>query len=229
MSKNAIIFLFFGLLLISFVSCKDSNGKSIFEPNRIEPPKLEDRERLLNQENVGRGPWQQPDLVVNKLGDINGKLIADIGTGTGYFVPRLAFKNARVIAIDIDTVMLQFVDALKESFPKQVQNNISTRLAEPDDPNLENEEVDIAMIVNTVSYIENLEKYLGVLKKGVKKTGSVMIVDYKNKIIPIPAPPLEDRVTIGRLQTYLANMGYKNIVVDDTSLKYQYIVTANVN
>ena len=64
---NAIKSLFFGLLIISFVSCKDSNGKSIFEPNRIEPPKLEDRERLLNRENVGRSPWQQPDLVVNKL------------------------------------------------------------------------------------------------------------------------------------------------------------------
>ena len=125
--------------------------------------------------------------------------------------------------------MLQFVDALKESFPSEVQGNITTRLAEPDDPKLNDEEVDIAMIVNTISYIENLEKYLGVLKKGVKPTGSIFIVDYKNKIIPIPAPPLEDRVSIGRLQTFLANMGYKNIVVDDTSLKYQYIITANVN
>ncbi len=228
MSVNILKTIIFCLLLFSSGSCKDSNGKSIFEPTRVEPPKIQDKEKSLYKENVGRSSWQKPDFVVNKLGDINGKVIADIGAGTGYFVLRLAYKNAKVLAIDIDPAMINFIDYLQESLPAEVQANITTRLAKANNPMLKDDEVDKAIIINTISYIDQLEKYLTVLKKGIKPLGSIMILDYKNKIIDIPAPPLDDRVSIGKLQMYLANAGYKNIIVDDTSLEYQYIVTAEV-
>ena len=223
--KIKLVILFCCILSI-FSSCED--GKNIFKPNRIEPPSLEDKENSLYKENVGRSSWQQPELVVNKLGDIDGKTIADIGAGTGFFVLRLAYKNAKVLAIDIDTVMINYIEAFKETLPLEVQENISTRLAKEDDPMLKQGEVDKAIIINTISYISELEDYLTVLQKGIKSKGSIMILDYKSKIIDIPAPPMDDRISIGKLQTYLANAGYKNIVVDDTSLEYQYIVTAEV-
>lgn len=220
--------LVLSLVILTLGSCGDSNVKSIFQPKRVEPPTLQDKEKSLYKENVGRSSWQQPELVVRKLGDIEGKTIADIGAGTGYFVLRLAYKNAKVIAIDIDPVMTNYIEAFKESLPTEVQANISTRLAKPDNPMLEDMEVDKAIMINTASYISELKDYLALLKKGIKKDGSIMILDYKNKIIDIPAPPLDDRISIGKLQTYLASAGYKNIIVDDTSLEYQYIVTAEV-
>lgn len=228
-TKNLIKLLLFSCILLSVSSCKDSNGKSIFEPNRVGPPSVQDKEKSLVKENVGRSSWQQPELVVGKLGDIEGKVIADIGAGTGYFVLRLAYRNAKVIAIDIDPVMTNYIESFKENLPKEVQNNISTRLAKADDPMLKENEVDKVIIINTASYISKLKEYLVTLKKGIKPNGTIMILDYKTKIIDIPAPPLDDRISIGKLQTYLANAGYKNIVVDDTSLEYQYIVTANVD
>lgn len=228
MSVNILKSLLFCFVLFSLGSCKDSNGKSIFTPTRVEPPTIQDKEKSLYKENVGRSSWQQPDLVVNKLGDIDGKIIADIGAGTGYFVLRLAYKNAKVLAIDIDTVMINYIDSFKENLPKEVQANITTRLAKEDNPMLNDGEVDIAIIINTASYIDRLDNYLLILKKGIKSKGSIMILDYKNKFIDIPAPPLADRVSIGTLQTFLGKAGYQNIVVDDTSLEYQYIVTADV-
>lgn len=228
MSVNTIKFILLSFLILSITSCKDSNGNSIFKPNRVGPPTIQDKEKSLYKENVGRSSWQQPELVVNKLGDIEGKVIADIGAGTGYFVLRLAYKNAQVIAIDIDPLMINFIESFKENLPKEVQENITTRLAQPNDPMLKDNEVDKVIIINTASYISKLEDYLATLIKGIRSQGSIMILDYKNKIIDIPAPPLDDRVSIGKLQTYLANAGYKNIIVDDTSLEYQYIITADV-
>ena len=229
MFTNTSKFILFLILITAFSACRNQDGKSIFEPNRIDPPSLEDRERALYKENVGRSSWQQPELVMNKMGDIEGKTIADIGAGTGYFVLRMAYKNAKVIAIDIDPVMINYVESFKENLPEDIQANIFTRLAEEDDPRLEDGEVDMAIIINTISYISNLEPYLATLKKGIKPGGKIMILDYKNKIIDIPAPPLDDRISIGKLQTYLANAGYRNIIVDDLSLEYQYIVTADVD
>lgn len=229
MSINTLKFILLSFLIVSICSCKDSNGKSFFKPNRVEPPSIQDKEKSLYKENVGRSSWQQPELVVNKLGNLEGKVVADIGAGTGYFVLRLAYKNAKVIAIDIDPLMINFIESFKENLPKEVQDNISTRLAKPNNPMLKDNEVDKVIIINTASYISKLENYLATLKKGIKSEGSIMILDYKNKIIDIPAPPLDDRVSIGKLQTYLANAGYKNIIVDDTSLEYQYIITADVD
>ena len=226
MSVKTLKFILFSLLLFTIGSCKDSNGKSFFKPNRIEPPSIQDRTKASQNENVGRYTWQKPELIINKLGDIQGKTIADIGAGTGYFVIRLASKEADVLAVDIDPVMINYIDSVKELLPTETQARITTRLAKADDPMLKEAEVDIAIIINTVSYIAQLEDYLTTLKQGIKPEGTIMILDYKNKIIDIPAPPLDDRISIGRLQTYLANAGYKNIIVDDTSLEYQYIITA---
>ncbi|MDF1695495.1 MAG: class I SAM-dependent methyltransferase [Saprospiraceae bacterium] len=227
MLVKTIKFVSLFFVLAFFASC-DNDGKSIFKPNRIEPPSIQDKGKSLYKENVGRSSWQQPELVMNKMGDIDGKVIADIGAGTGFFVLRMAYKNAKVIAIDIDPVMVNYIEAFKENLPAEIQSNISTRLAEENDPKLKDGEVDKVIIINTVSYINKLQDYLAILKKGIKSEGFIMILDYKSKIIDIPAPPLDDRVSIGKLQMYLANAGYKNIIVDDTSLEYQYIVTAEV-
>jgi len=227
-TANTFKILVFSFFVLSICSCKDSNGKSIFEPNRVEPPKVQDRDKSLYKENVGRDLWQKPELVINKLGNIEGKVIADIGAGTGYFVVRLSYRKAKVIAIEIDPIMIDYIDSFKEILPPEVQENISTRLARTDNPMLKDKEIDVALIINTISYMDQLEAYLTTLKKGIKPNGSIMILDYKNKMIDIQAPPLEDRVSIGKIQTYLTNAGYKNIVADDTSLDYQYIITADV-
>ena len=49
-----------------------------------------------------RQVWQKPNLVIELLGDLQDKTIADIGAGVGYFSFRLAEKANRVIAIEID-------------------------------------------------------------------------------------------------------------------------------
>ncbi len=53
-------------------------------------------------ENPARAEWQKPEWVIEQLGDLTGKTVADIGAGTGYFAFRIARKAKKVIAIDID-------------------------------------------------------------------------------------------------------------------------------
>ncbi len=224
MKKSDFLYLFFMVLIC--LSCKNEGGKSIFTPSRVDPPKVE-RKTTVDNGNLGRSSWQKPDIVIDKLGNIEGVTIADIGAGTGYFVFRLAYRKAKVIAIDIDKDMISFVESVKINLPRELQNNVETRLAVPTDPQLKLNEVDKVVIINTISYIENIQQYLATLKPGIKEDGSIMIVDFKNKLIDIPAPPLKDRISIGTLQTYLMNTGFKNINVDDSSLEYQYIITAD--
>ena len=62
------------------------------------------------------------------------------------------------------------------------------------------------------------------LKKGLKKDGVIMVIDYKMKRIPINAPPKTERVYLDKLEDMFINAGYKIIKTDDTSLDFQYIL-----
>jgi SAM-dependent methyltransferase len=213
-------------------SCSGEKGSSIFKPKRVSPPSIEDRVALSQAENLGRASWQQPTFIVGKLGELEGKTIADIGSGTGYFTFQLAHKKASVIAIDIDKEMLAFIDkkmlAFIDTYKSDISPDIETRLAEPNNPMLRLEEVDKALIVNTIGYIENLAAYLKTLKLGIAKGGLLVISDYKAPTLNVPSPSVEKIVSVVKLQQDLSDAGYVNISVDDTTLQYQYVVTAEV-
>lgn len=207
-------------------ACKDS----LYKESNNEVKKIEDTSVLENidhtNSNIGRAIWQKPGLVIQKLGNIEDKVVADIGAGTGYFSFRLAPRAKKVIAIEIEKRLLEYIDSLKINLPQDKRANLETRLATPTNPMINENEADIILIINTIAYIEDLPVYLKTLKKGLKKQGRLMIIDYKMKKLPINAPPKSERLYLDKLEELLEEAGYKIFESDDTSLDFQYIVTA---
>ncbi|MGE5354799.1 MAG: class I SAM-dependent methyltransferase [Deltaproteobacteria bacterium] len=225
MNRNYFIMLVF-LLLISafFISCNNSAE----EPEQ-ETKTIEQKSEMLSipkDENKDRELWQKPETVVALLGDLQGKTVADIGAGTGYFTFRMALKAGKVIAIDIVPDYLEILDNLKNKLPVEIQEKIETRLASENDPKLNKAEADVIVIINTFSIINKKIEYLKTTQKGLKKNGKIFIIDFKLKNLPIDAPPIKDRLPINELEDYLGKAGFKNIVTDDTTLEYQYVVSA---
>jgi ubiquinone/menaquinone biosynthesis C-methylase UbiE len=227
MSKPVYIFIL--LLLTSFWSC---NNKEI-SVDPVSKTNVSSAEYAENIEDVqspiGRAIWQKPGLVIEKLGNVSDKTIADIGAGTGYFSLKLAPKSKKVIAIEIDTHLIKKIDSLKQFLPSEAINKLETRLAQPENPNLNDDEVDIILIINTIAYIPNPEKYIRTIKKGLKKGGKIMIIDYKMKKLPINAPPKSERIYLDVLEDMFIQSGYTLIQSDDTSLEYQFIIIAQNN
>ncbi len=227
LGKGKWLFL---LCIIFIVQCKDSNFN--FKPSEIEKSDVDDNIDLEfeeNSTNIGRAIWQKPGLVIEKLGDVSDKVIADLGAGTGYFSFKLALQAKKVIAIDIEPTLLHYIDSSKAKLPEDKRIKIETRLAKSDNPNLIAEEADIVLIINTIAYIKDLPLYFQILKKGLKKDGQIMIIDYKMKRLPINAPPKNERIYLDKVEDMLTTAGYKILQTDDTSLDYQYIIIANKN
>lgn len=183
-------------------------------------------ENLFNDsENRDRNIWQKPEMVISMLGDLNGKTVADIGAGSGYFAFRLTPKAEKVIGIDIDPGFISFLDSMKVRLPESYRDRFESRLAQPDDPMLKPGEADAVIIVNTYAYIDNRTQYLKTLYKGIASRGRLLIVDFKKNDIPV-GPPDHFRITLNDVRRELVSAGFKVVQVDLESLDYQYIIIA---
>lgn len=221
-------YILFILFLSVLVACNSGKEKPVESTPIIETENpTEAVKESTTESNVGRSSWQKPELVIDKLGDIEGKTIADIGAGTGYFAYRMAFSGAKVLAIDVDQDMIGLMQDFKANLPKEVSSRIEPRKVGPNDPLLKKGEVDHAIIINTIAYINSKVAYLKKVRAGLQPEGKLMIVDYKYRDLDIPAPPLSERVAIGTLQEALRKAGFKSIELDEDSLDHQFIILAS--
>lgn len=235
------LILLFGFIL---TSCGPDYGPKKVHPSEIshdyEQPtkkptdKLDElgKEAAIEKEELYtlyRDLWQNPIEVINRMGDLEDKVIADIGAGPyGYFSMMIASRTSakKVIAIDIDPEAIQFMNDAKKLLPDSIQNRIETRLVSPVNPNLEASEADIILIVNTAIYFDNRIQYFENLLSGLSKNGKLVVIDFKLRNTPV-GPPLDQRIALGRMESDLIKAGYKNIDSDDRSLEYQYIIIAS--
>ncbi|MDN5216180.1 class I SAM-dependent methyltransferase [Fulvivirgaceae bacterium BMA12] len=224
------------LLILILIGCtqKENAGKKdknedfddVQTPVIKDEPKDHSIEALVQEyEDPGRVDWQNPDLVIDKLGDLDDKVIADIGAGSGYFTFRLVNRASKVLAIDIEEQFLEFIEERKSGLNDEIGRRVETRLVSPDDPNLEESEVDIVLLVNTYLNIDPRTPYLKKLRKGLKPNGKVVIVDFKTGDIPT-GPPDELKVSTAMAKSELTMAGFEQISLDTISLRYQYIIIA---
>lgn len=176
-------------------------------------------------EDPDRRNWQNPDLVLNMLGNLSQKTVADIGSGTGYFAIRIAQFADKVIAIDIDERFLEFIEERKLEIADSIAARIVTRLTNESDPSLSPNEADVALLVNTYPFIENRPGYFNKVKNGLTNNGKLVILDYKKGNIPV-GPPDEIKISPEEVFAELRQAGFQEFSIDEKSLEYQYIIIA---
>ncbi len=180
-------------------------------------------EHLIDRfESPERDAYQQPEKVMDYLGDIKDKTVIDIGAGSGYFSVRLAERGANVIAADVDDEFQAFI---KSRIEKENLNNIETRKIPYDAPGLKDQEVDLVLLVNTYHHIEDRPAYFSKVKKGTKTDGELVIIDYFKYDIPV-GPPTNHKISIDLVIGELKEAGYTNFTVNVDLLDYQYIINA---
>lgn len=176
-------------------------------------------------ESAERDSMQRPQKVIQYLGNIHGKILVDIGSGTGYFSVKFAEKGANVIAADVSD---EFQKYLRERIEKNSIKNITPRKTLYDNPLLNDGEADIAFIANTYHHIENRADYFSKVKKGLKVNGELIVVDYFCAEVPknVTAPPIEMRVPVDQVVFELRKAGFSYFDIDVNALPYQYMIKA---
>ena len=179
-------------------------------------------ELIKSFESPERDAYQQPEKVLEYLGDIADKKIMDIGAGSGYFSVKLADKGAQVIAADVNE---EFQAALKKRIADNNLKNIELRKIPYDSPSLATAEVDMVLIVNTYHHIENRSEYFQKVKEGTKDTGALVLIDFFKADVPV-GPPTDHKIAIDQVVAELKAAGYSKFEVTVDLLPYQYIIQA---
>jgi SAM-dependent methyltransferase len=213
-------------LMVFFIACTNDNNEPVTSSNNTDD-ELSFEGIVKTSEAKGRQVWQKPNLVIDLLGELEDKTIADIGAGTGYFALRLAEKAKKVIAVEIDERFINFIDSVKtENLPEEFHSNLETRLTVASSSGLRAGEADVILMVNTYSYIENRAKYFRTLRSRMKPGGRLVVVDFKKKRIGIDYPPASQRLPLFEVENELIDAGFTIQSSDDCSLEYQYILLA---
>jgi SAM-dependent methyltransferase len=139
-------------------------------------------------ERPSREVTEQPQQVVEALDLKPTDVVADIGAGTGYFSFRISplVPEGKVLAVDIQPEMLDIIDFLEK---ENNMTNVEPILGSVTDPNLPQESVDLALMVDAYHEFEYPKEMMEGIVRSLKPGGRVVLVEYRreNPLIPIKA------------------------------------------
>jgi SAM-dependent methyltransferase len=166
-----------------------------------------------------RDAWQKPHEVIQELGLKSNSVIADIGSGTGYFTVRLAHfvPAGRVYGVDTEPDMVKY---LSDRAKGQGLKNVTALAGKLDSAELP-VKVDLIFMVDVFHHLSNRRQYFMKLKDSLKPGGRIAIIDF-NEASPIGPPPSE-RIPAGKVKAELSQAGY-TLAADLTFLPNQYFL-----
>lgn len=139
-------------------------------------------------ERPSREVTEQPQQVVDALDLKPTDVVSDIGAGTGYFSFRISPRvpEGKVLAVDIQPEMIDIMNFLKK---ENNVTNVEPILGSVTDPNLPDESVDLALMVDAYHEFEYPREVMEGVVRSLKPGGRVVLVEYRreNPFIPIKA------------------------------------------
>jgi ubiquinone/menaquinone biosynthesis C-methylase UbiE len=173
-------------------------------------------------EDPQRDVYQKPHEVLTALAIKPGEVIADVGAGSGYFTFRLAHhvgNKGKIYAVDVSPDMILHINRRIRELKVM---NVSSILADPDDPLLAEASVNRFFFSNSWHHIENQTRYLSLIKKILKPGGEVIMIDFHKKELPV-GPPMQMKIARDDLVKQMEKNGFE-ITKEHTFLPYQYFL-----
>ena len=176
-------------------------------------------------DSAERDNWQRPDTVISYLGDMTGKTIIDLGSGSGYFTFRLLATGAHVIAADVDEKFLDIIEEKRQKFNVSSEE-LSTVHIEENQLNVEKGSADVIFLVNVYHHINDRVQYFSQANEVLKEGGKIVIIDFYKETLPV-GPPKNHKIAWDVVMKELGEAGYTNMTLNTGLLKHQYLIAAN--
>jgi SAM-dependent methyltransferase len=133
--------------------------------------------RAVDAVEAERDRWQRPADVIRALDVGEGAVVADLGSGVGYFALKLAGRvgpNGRVLAVDVRSFPLLF---LRLRGLVRGCSSLTVVRGEAGDPHLPAGRLDAILVANTFHELEDPDEVLGHAREALRPGGRLVVVD----------------------------------------------------
>lgn len=165
---------------------------------------------------------EAPDAALKILGIQRGSTVADIGAGSGYFTVRLAAlvgPMGRVYANDLQQGML---DIIRRKLSAARITNVTLVLGAADDPRLEPNSLDLALLVDVYHEFLAPQVMLRGLREALKPGGRLVLLEYREEDPHVPIRPLH-KMSVAGAKREVESEGFVLSTVNE-DLPWQHIL-----
>lgn len=128
-------------------------------------------------------------LAIRRLPVTSQSVVADIGAGTGYYTFRIAKKvtDGKVYAVDVQDASVNYLRKKANDLGLQ---NVEVVKGSAISPNLPENSVDLAIMVDVYHELEYPHEMLQALRKSLKSDGKILLLEYRAEDPSIPIKKL---------------------------------------
>jgi ubiquinone/menaquinone biosynthesis C-methylase UbiE len=157
---------------------------------------------------IDRDADERPDTLINSLEVPVGAVVADMGSGTGYFTWRLAQKvgpEGKVFAVDVQQAMLDLTAA---TLKKRQLSNVQLVLGKETDPRLPAASLDMVLIANSYHEFSQPEAMIAAVNRSLKPNGRLVVIEYSDDA-DFGSIDDTEKMTIQQIRSEIEPMGFE--------------------
>ncbi|MGH9631642.1 MAG: class I SAM-dependent methyltransferase [Bryobacteraceae bacterium] len=170
---------------------------------------------------------EETERLVASFNIAPGDVVADVGTGVGYLLPylvRTVGPTGRIIAEDIYPDLLSTAE---DRINKHAWTNVQVVVGAAQNPQLPTGVLDVALAVDVYHHLDYPAQMLGHIRRALKPTGRLIIVEfYLNRPHPRARErELREHIRLDRdaVIEEVEEQGYQRLDQFD-HLSYQYVL-----
>lgn len=175
----------------------------------LEQNKMPSQASQIFPEHNQRDEWQKPVEILEALDLKSGDIVADIGSGAGYFTGWLSQavgSRGWIYAVDISEEAIRLLNEKVEFYPIK---NITPVLCTESDLRLPPHSLDTAFLMNTFSVVKKKDQMLSNVMTALKSRGRLIIIDWRaTKEGPL-GPPRAERLPEEKVIQNTERAGFK--------------------
>lgn len=151
-----------------------------------------------------------PNFVVAQTGLMQGQTVADLGSGSGFYVlpaSQMVGSSGIVYAVDVMEDKLAATISVANQFGMKNIKVIQADLAKPF-LEIPNNSCDLVIVGNIMHEISDREMLLKNIYRILKTPGRVLVVEWKKTATPF-GPPLDKRIDPQTMEIMLMKLGLR--------------------
>ena len=211
MACKTLLFLTLFLPLFS-----TSVSAQVRTPGELFPP---DKIFLLEEPR----DWQDAEEIMDRLHLGAGDIVADIGAGSGYFTIPFASRVGDKGLVFAEEIQIEMINYISKKVEDLGLKNIRVIFGKPEDPSLLDNFFNLVFLANTYHELDKPFLMLENIRKDMRFSGRLAIIDWDPAKQSPFGPPIESKVPESTLIKEVERSGFE-LIEKHNFMPYHYFL-----